>query len=95
MELEEVIKIYNELKPHKKIIKSIDTDFFFKFVETVLQELKNRIPKKKIEDKKKECEEKYDSIVNDVYKKPTEALIDFQRIVGAKEVLQELLEDKN
>ena len=56
--------------------------------------LLDSIPKKKIEDKKKEQEEKYNNSVNDVYKKTTEALIDFQRIVGAKEVLQELLEDK-
>ena len=56
MELEELIKIYNEFKKHKEIIGSIDTDFFFKFAETVLQALKNSIPKKKIREKLKEVQ---------------------------------------
>ena len=72
-ELEESIRIYNELKKHKEIIGSIDTDFFFKFAETVLQALDeekyfnkihsyhmkyNFIPKKKIEDELEEIENK-------------------------------------
>lgn len=51
MKLEEAINIYSELKEHKEIIGNIDTDFFFKFAEIVLQALKKSIPKKKIENK--------------------------------------------
>lgn len=41
-ELEEAKRIYNELKNHKEIIGNIDTDFFFKFAEIVLQALKDK-----------------------------------------------------
>lgn len=39
-ELEEIIEAYNELKRHKKIVANIDTNYFFEFAETVLNELK-------------------------------------------------------
>ncbi len=83
MELEEAIKIYNELKKYKEIIGSIDTDFFFNFVETLLKECKNSIPKKKIEDKIKEYER--------VNKERGYLLV---RESFVKKELQELLEDK-
>ena len=63
-ELEEAIKIYNGLKNYKEIIGSIDTDFFFKFAEIVLQALKKSIPKKKIEDKIKKLESKIPKDIN-------------------------------
>ncbi len=73
-ELEEAIKIYNELKRNKETTENIDINYFLKFAETVLKELKrlqkeNRssIPKQVIEDLKKEYlvkikqkQEKYD-----------------------------------
>ena len=49
MELEEAIRIYKDLKDNAWIVESINKDFFLKFAETVLQALKNSIPKKKIE----------------------------------------------
>ena len=101
MELEEAFENVNRIRMNffdKQYKKSYTDDELADMCESlsiILQYIKyDSIPKKKIEDKKKEQEEKYNNSVNDVYKKPTEALIDFQRIVGAKEVLQELLEDK-
>ncbi len=45
MNEEELKEMYKELKRNKKIIGSIDTDFFFEFAETVL----NLLEKKDIE----------------------------------------------
>ena len=84
MELEELIKIYNGLKNHKEIIGSIDTDFFFNFAETVLQELKNSIPKKKIEEKIEELKAQCGGNPYHI-----------QQTLNAEiRLLQELLEDK-
>lgn len=48
------------------------------------------IPKSLVEEYLKEAKEEYNKNVNEVYKNPTEALIDFQRTVGKKSVLEEL-----
>lgn len=48
MELEEYKKMYEELKKHKTIIANIDTEFFFKFTDKLLQALDNSIPKEKV-----------------------------------------------
>ena len=89
MELEEAINIYSELKEHKEIIGNIDTDFFFKFAEIVLQALKKSIPKKKIGNKIEELNvvenaEALEDIMNRQNYTITE-LVQF--------VLQELLEE--
>ena len=39
MDIKEAKQYYLELKPCKKLIEAIDTDFFFNFAETVLSEL--------------------------------------------------------
>ena len=103
-ELEEAkkyIRIILRQKDLPDAAKSLGYVYAVDAIETVLQtneklkqELQNSIPKKKIEDKIEKLKEKYNNSVNDIYKKPTEALIDFQRIVGAIEVLQDLLKDK-
>lgn len=49
MELEEAKKMYEELKKYKAIIANIDTEFFFKFTDTILQALDNSILKEKKE----------------------------------------------
>ena len=103
MELEEAIRIYNELKKHKEIIGSIDTDFFFKFAETVLKQLEEQdkeivkyqlyltedvIPKKKIKDKIKKLKSR-GRIINQTFP-------DCGEYVYHEEIkaLKELLEDK-
>lgn len=59
------------------------------------KELKeNSIPKQVIRDKIEELDKEYNKKVNEVYKNPTEALIEFQRVVGAKKILEELLESE-
>ena len=42
MNEEEAREMYKELKKYKEIIGSIDTDFFFKFAETVLNLLEKK-----------------------------------------------------
>lgn len=94
MELKEAIKKLKDKADYQKMdICKYPDEQLVQAIEIVLQALDNSIPEKKIEDKKKELEEKYNNSVNDVYKEPIEALIDFQRIVGAKNTLKELLEE--
>lgn len=61
--------------------------------EMVIEIKKKFISKDKIREINKEIQEKYNKSVNDVYQNPTEALIEFQRLVGKLEILKELLED--
>lgn len=72
LELEEYRKMYEELKTHKEIIANIDTEFFFKFAEAILQALHNSIPKektkKKMEDLKKAKERNIKKDFDTVYK---------------------------
>lgn len=58
MELEECRKMYEELKEHKAIVANIDTEFFFRFTDIVLQALDNSIPKEKVEKIEKYCKTK-------------------------------------
>ena len=103
MELEEAIKIYNELKKYKEIIGSIDTDFFFNFIEIVLNALENAIPKKKIEDKIEQCQNyfrttyvpNYDGLIFESQKEKYISVInERERKIAQIKILQELLEDK-
>ena len=101
MELEEAIK------QCMKFIKSFKEDdtksvigFDVKAIETVLEELENSIPKKKIEDKIEELNEgikrdmkNYDKVKEESWKKAIHHSITQKN--ESKKILQELLEENN
>jgi hypothetical protein len=86
MELKEYRKMYEELKEHKSIIANIDTEFFFKFADTVLQALDNSIPKEKVEDKI----ELYKRLELGSFNRDSIQANEYKAII---KVLQELLEE--
>ncbi len=100
-ELEEAIKILNELKEaQKNCIKVTQSSPFTelwekqnKAIETVLNYIDNSISKEVIKEKIEELKSEYNRIVNQTGEL-IDNLIDFQRISSKIEVLQELLEGK-
>ncbi len=87
MKLEEAIQNYNKLKKNKTVIANIDTEFFFKTVDTLLQALENSIPKQTLNDKIKDLKEQYKKALEE---NSTKAFILKCQI----EILQEVVEGK-
>lgn len=93
MELEECRKMYEELKEHKAIVANIDTEFFFKFAETVLQALDNSIPKEKVEKKIKEYQHERDKLADGHFWKDANNINQDMSLFIASETLRLLLEE--
>lgn len=93
MDLDEAIEKLNELKEKANIENMDMNDCFYgehiEATETVLQELENSIPKKKIEDKIKKLESKIPKDINCANDYDLDNEINYKIAV-----LQELLEDK-
>ncbi len=51
MTFEGYAEVYKEIRKNKEIIDGIDKDFFFDFVDTMLNYIENSISKKKVEEK--------------------------------------------
>lgn len=83
--IEELDKTILELS---RILGNVSIDSMVNTIKT------NFINKQVIRDKIEELDKEYNKKVNEVYKNPTEALIEFQRVVGAKKILEELLESE-
>ena len=79
MELEETIQSYKELKKHKELIKNIDTNFFFEFAETVLQELEKL--QKHCKEMMKEKQELTSALLDSVPKKKVEELVSHLKLL--------------
>lgn len=90
-ELEESKHVYDELKRNKEIIDSVDKDFFFKFSETILQQLKRlqeeTVEKAKIREKIEEIEKAQDRVKNNNLIYSREDVFRFQIYI-----LEEILE---
>lgn len=87
-ELEEAIKIYNELKRNKETTENIDINYFLKFAETVLKELK-RLQKEN--DKLERANKTYINSIQSITPVLLEDYIEKDRI---REKIEELKEKK-
>lgn len=90
-ELVESIKDYNTLKRNKNTIENIEPDYFFEFVDMLLNYIENSIPKEKVEEKIEETRKRYNEIHT---KHLRDCGIAEQRALAQREVLEELLEGK-
>lgn len=70
-----------------------DLSVLVNLIEKQQKEIENSISKDKIRKINKDLQDKYNKSVDNVYQNPTEALIEFQRLVGKLELIQELLEN--
>lgn len=92
-QLEEAIKTYNELKRNKEIIENIETNYFLKFAETVLKELK-RLQEETIEkDKIREKIEENNKLI-EACREDEEHCGEIYLYENDNEILEELLEGK-
>ena len=88
MELEKAIKYLKLMKMDKNNLNKIGYVYGTEAIKTVLQELKNRIPKKKIEDKIEELEQQREKATEE-NQIGTGILL-----TGGINYLEEILEDK-
>lgn len=86
MSEEELIERLKELKEEGAILGEDE-------VKILLNLIENSVSKDKIRKINKDLQDKYNKSVDNVYQNPTEALIEFQRLVGKLELIQELLEN--
>lgn len=71
MNEEELKEMYKELKRNKKIIESIDTDFFFEFAGTILNLLEKKDRRleertNRIRNLEKECQSNFDNMMDTI-----------------------------
>lgn len=87
-ELEEMIEIYINARDNKSLIESIYPEFFFEFVDMLLNYIENSIPKQIVDERQNELQKEYEEALEE---NSTKAFI----LKCKLEMIKELLDESN